>query len=73
MNTTEEANIGDTNMLSKGRFIKETPPKIGAHYAPVNKPVKPNPEETFIQNILLGGKPQKAPVLSKVLHVILSV
>ena len=73
MSTTEEANIGDINMLSKGRFIKEIPPKIGAHYAPVNKPVKPNVEETFIQNILLGAPVQKTPILSKVLHVILSV
>lgn len=44
-------------MLRDGKFIKETPPKIGSHYIP---PLEReySEEEQMMQEINLGHKPQ---------------
>ena len=47
-------------MLRDGQFIKEDPPKIGAHYIPSNKPTPVNKEEQFMQNVLLGVQEQQS-------------
>jgi hypothetical protein len=60
-------------MLKEGKFIKETPPKIGAHYVPINKAVTVTHEEQFVQSILLGIEEKRQPFLSKVLGLVLRV
>ncbi len=41
-------------MLRDGHFIKEDPPKIGAHYVPQFYVKPATPEERFAQDVLLG-------------------
>jgi hypothetical protein len=60
-------------MLKEGKFIKETPPKIGAHYVPNIKPVSFNKEEQFVQNVLLGIEERRQSFLSKILGMMLRV
>lgn len=45
-------------MLKDGKFIKESPIKIGAHYVP--PPYKPTSEEEWIiQHLILDSKKQR--------------
>ncbi len=44
-------------MLRDGYFIKEEPPKIGAHYTPQFYQKPATPEERFVQDIMLGARP----------------
>ena len=60
-------------MLRDGQFIKEAPPKIGAHYTPNFKPQKFSKEEQFVQSILLGFEERRQSFLSKVLGLVLRV
>jgi hypothetical protein len=51
-------------MLRDGYFIKEEPPKIGAHYIPQFYARPSTPEERFMQDVVLGAKPQReSPVV----------
>lgn len=59
-------------MLRDGQFIKETPPKIGAHYVP-SHPKPFSKEEQFVQGILLGIEERRQSFLSKVLGLVLKV
>ena len=59
-------------MLRDGKFIKEPPPKIGAHYMP-QAPSTFSREEQFVQSILLGIEERRQSFLSKVLGVMLRV
>ena len=59
-------------MLRDGQFIKEDPPKIGAHYIP--RTTAPfNREEQFVQSILLGIEEKRQSFLSKVFGLMLKV
>jgi hypothetical protein len=60
-------------VLRDGRFIKEEPPKIGSHYAPLNKPKTYTKEEQFMQNVLLGIREQRQSFLSKLFGYMLRV
>lgn len=61
-------------MLRDGQFIKEDPPKIGAHYVPSPYKRKTAPEELLVQDILLSDRPAKRPpLLSKVLRAVLCI
>jgi hypothetical protein len=60
-------------MLRDGRYIRETPPKIGVYYTPAAAPQVDSPEERFVQDILLGARDEEHPYLSKVLSFILRV
>lgn len=59
-------------MLRDGQFIKEAPPKIGAHYVP-QTPAAFSREEQFVQSILLGIEDRRQSFLSKVLGLMLRV
>jgi hypothetical protein len=59
-------------MLRDGHFIKEEPPKIGAHYTPKIGSA-PTPEERLVQDLLLGGTNQQQSFLSRVFGVMLKV
>jgi len=59
-------------MLRDGQFIKEAPPKIGAHYVP-HSPAPFSREEQFVQSILLGIEGRRQSFLSKILGVMLRV
>jgi hypothetical protein len=52
-------------MLVNGQFIKEPPPKIGAHYAQDIYQRNVSPEEQFIQDIMLGINPYNINILEK--------
>lgn len=43
-------------MLRDGKFIKEPPIKIGAHYVPFQQQ-SVSREEEFVQNLILHGAP----------------
>lgn len=59
-------------MLKDGQFIKEDPPKIGAHYTP--KLINPStPEERMVQDLLLGYTNERESFLSRVFSVMLRV
>lgn len=60
-------------MLRDGQFIKEAPPKIGAHYTPKFTNQKFSKEEQFVQSILLGIEERRQSFLSKVLGLVLRV
>jgi hypothetical protein len=60
-------------MLRDGKFIKEEPIKIGAHYSPCYKPGFFSKEEQFMQAVLLGIEQRRESVLSKVLGFMLRV
>lgn len=60
-------------MLKNGYFIKEDPPKIGAHYTRTYKPNTISKEEQFIQNVLLGIREQRQSFLSKILGFMIRI
>ena len=57
-------------MLIDGKFIKEEPIKIGAHWIPEFKK-KSTPEECFIQDVLLGINPYNKNKAEKILERLL--
>lgn len=60
-------------MLRDGKFIKEEPPAIGAHWVPTNREDTTTPEERFVQDLLLGVREPKVSALSKALGRLLSI
>jgi len=60
-------------MLRDGYFIKEEPPKIGAHYIPQLYARPATPEERFVQDIMLGAQPYNESPMVKFLGRLLSV
>ena len=60
-------------MLRDGKFIKEEPPKIGAHYVPRLRPEEYTPEERFVQSLVLGYQEKDVSIFSKFLGVMLRV
>jgi len=60
-------------MLRDGNFIREEPPKIGAHYVPEFYAKPATPEERFVQDIMLGAKPHHESPLTKFFGRLLSV
>lgn len=60
-------------MLRDGNFIREEPPKIGAHYTPQFYQKPATPEERFVQDIMLGAKTQGESPLTKFFGRLLSV
>jgi hypothetical protein len=65
--------IGGKTMLRDGYFIKEEPPKIGAHYTPQFYQKPATPEERFVQDIMLGARPYDESPMVKFLGRLLSV
>lgn len=59
-------------MLRDGQFVREEPPKIGAHYTPKAGAVL-TPEERLVQDVLLGCKNQPQTFLSRIFGVMLRV
>jgi hypothetical protein len=64
---------GGKTMLRDGYFIKEEPPKIGAHYTPQFYQKPATPEERFVQDIMLGARPYHESPMVKFLGRLLSV
>ncbi len=60
-------------MLRDGYFIKEEPPKIGAHYTPQFYQRDSTPEERFVQDIMLGVPIRYESPVVKFLGRLLSV
>jgi hypothetical protein len=60
-------------MLRDGQFIKEEPPKIGAHYSVNIHQRKATPEECFVQDVLLGINPYTTNKFEKILGKLLSI
>ena len=60
-------------MLRDGYFIKEEPPKIGAHYTPQFYQKPTTPEERFVQDVMLGMMPYKESSLTKFLGRLLRI
>jgi hypothetical protein len=60
-------------MLRDGHFIKEEPPKIGAHYVPQLYQKPSTPEERFVQDIMLGIRPYHSSPVTLLLGRLLSV
>ena len=60
-------------MLKNGYFIKEDPPKIGAHYTRAYKPNAISKEEQFMQNVLLGIRERRQSFLSKILGFMIRI
>lgn len=60
-------------MLRDGYFIKEAPPKIGAHYIPQLYQRAYTPEERFMQDIVLGSKPERESPVTVFLGRLLSI
>jgi len=60
-------------MLRDGYFIKEEPPKIGAHYTPQLYQKPATPEERFVQDIVLGAKPYNLSPVTLFLGRLLSI
>ena len=65
--------LTEVTMLRDGKFIKEEPIKIGAHYNPSYRPSFFSKEEQFMQAVLLGIEQRRESVLSKVLGFMLRV
>jgi hypothetical protein len=65
--------IGGKTMLRDGYFIKEDPPKIGAHYTPQFYQKPATPEERFVQDVMLGMMPYKESPLTKFLGRLLRI
>jgi hypothetical protein len=65
--------IGGKTMLRDGHFIREEPPKIGAHYTPQFYQKPATPEERFVQDIMLGARPYDESPLVKLFGRLLSV
>ncbi len=60
-------------MLRDGHFIKEDPPRIGAHYVPQFYSRPATPEERFVQDVMLGVPHQSVSVITRVLGRLLSI
>lgn len=60
-------------MLRDGYFIKEEPPKIGAHYTPQFYQKPATPEERFVQDVMLGIQPYKESPMTKLLGRLLRI
>ena len=60
-------------MLRDGYFIKEEPPKIGAHYTPQFYQKPATPEERFVQDVMLGIEHRGPSILSRVLGRLLAI
>lgn len=60
-------------MLRDGYFIREEPPKIGAHYIPQFYQRASTPEERFVQDIMLGVRPYHLSPVTLLLGRLLSV
>lgn len=60
-------------MLRDGHFIKEDPPRIGAHYVPQFYSRPATPEERFVQDVVLGVPPQSVSVITRVLGRLLAI
>ena len=60
-------------MLRDGHFIKEDPPRIGAHYVPRFYSRPATPEERFVQDVVLGVPPQSVSVITRVLGRLLAI
>lgn len=60
-------------MLRDGYFIKEDPPKIGAHYIPQFYQRVSTPEERFMQDVVLGFKPHRPSPVTTFLGRLLGV
>lgn len=60
-------------MLVNGRFVKEPPIKIGAHYVPL--PYKPvSQDELIVQHLILDcNKRHREPIVSSLVVVFLIV
>jgi hypothetical protein len=65
--------IGGMTMLRDGYFIREEPPKIGANYIPQFYQRVSTPEERFVQDIMLGSKPQQESPVVKLFGRLLSI
>ncbi len=65
--------IGGKKMLRDGYFIKEEPPKIGAHYTPQFYQKPATPEERFMQDVMLGVTPHYESPITKFFGKLLSV
>jgi hypothetical protein len=60
-------------MLRDGNFIREDPPKIGAHYVPQLYSRPATPEERFVQDIILSVRPIKQSPITKILERLLAI
>jgi len=60
-------------MLRDGYFIKEEPPKIGAHYIPQFYARPSTPEERFVQDVMLGITPYRESPVTKLLGRLLRI
>ena len=60
-------------MLRDGHFIKEDPPRIGAHYVPQFYSRPATPEERFVQDVVLGVQPKGVPVITRLLGRLLAI
>lgn len=60
-------------MLRDGYFIKEEPPKIGAHYVPEFYSKPATPEERFVQDVMLGITPDKESPVTRLLGRLLRI
>lgn len=60
-------------MLKEGKFIKEEPPKIGAHYSLDVHQRKLTPEEYFAQDVILGINPYNTTTLERLIGKLLQL
>lgn len=60
-------------MLRDGYFIREEPPRIGAHYVPQFYRRPTTPEERLVQDLVLGDKIRRPSPLIKLLGRLLSI
>ena len=58
-------------MLKDGKFFREAPLRIGAHYIPRVSTAKLTPEELFVQSLLLGIEDKKQSLTAKLLSLVL--
>lgn len=60
-------------MIVNGKFIKETPPKIGAYYAQGISNRTISAEEYFVQGIMLGHMPYTTSFWNRLVAKVLAV
>ena len=66
--TLEKPKRRGAKMLRDGQFIREEPPKIGAHYLPTTQHKEFTEEERYTQMLLLGdGEPTETHVSEVIL------
>jgi hypothetical protein len=65
--TLEKPKRKGAKMLRDGQFIKEEPPKIGAHYLPTTQHKEFTEEERYTQMLLLGDSEPTETHISEVL------